>query len=392
MGRILIMNDLIRSIDKDELVARAVFFSDDDRSLDFDGIASDSKENIHVIVIGIDRRMLFMLRQAALLAHYINFDDETGANRTVLTLIDPSAKDNEDLKATKIKVDSKVCLGNLTKECPWSYGMLDGEKVCGNQKQSYIDIDLRIIGLGAATMDKLIVKLLKEGELQRITVIAYKDVLESMEMSDAEINKKYFQLYEVPRTDISQDKVEQYMDLCAAKKINAVYHFSNYLGDIKAGDIDNVKRYSKAVKLFIENANKSYFDKRWNELTDLSLALSNVYCSDGIKPKIRGLECGNNKKLGVIIPKYLKLLARCEHTRWNVEKLILGFRAWSAQEAYEYEFLYGSEARDYKNRKKKEEQAHIDICSNRTLRRIDVESVKYDNFMMLAIPYILCGM
>ena len=83
------------------------------------------------------------------------------------------------------------------------------------------------------------------------------------------------------------------------------------------------------------------------------------------------------------------LFAKCEHTRWNVEKLILGFREWNAREAYEYEFLYGSEAKDYKDRKKIEERAHIDICSSRTLRRIDLESVKYDNFFMLAIPYIV---
>lgn len=382
------MNDFIHEIDKDELVARDVFLGKGQSPLDFDGIASDSKENVHVIVIGTDRRMLFMLRQAALLAHYVNFDDETGANRTILTLIDTSAKGIEDLEATKAKVDGECYLGNLTKECPWCYGMWDGEKVCGNQKQSYIDIDLRIVGLGVATMDELMAKLLKEGKLQRITVIAYKDVLESMKVGVSGVQKGCFQRYEVPKGNVSQESVEQGIDLNAAKKINAVYHFSNYLGDIKAGDIDNVKRYLKTVKLFVEYANESYLNKKWNELNKIELVLSNVYCADGMLSKKRGLECGENGKLENVIPENLKSLARCEHARWNVEKLILNYRAWSAQESYEYEFLYGSEAADYKEVRKKE-NAHIDICSNRTLRRIDIASVKYDNFMMLAMPYIL---
>ena len=130
-------------------------------------------------------------------------------------------------------------------------------------------------------------------------------------------------------------------------------------------------------------------EKIWDKQEDIRLVLSNVYCADGIQPKIRGFKFDTPKELQEIVCSNLKQFAKCEHSRWTVEKLILGFREWNAQESYEYEFLYGSEAKDFKDRKKKEESAHVDICCNRTLRRIDLESVKYDNFLMLAIPYII---
>ncbi|MDY3670467.1 MAG: hypothetical protein SO050_04910 [Prevotella sp.] len=384
------MDNLISRIDKDELTARIVTLEHHQAApLDFDGILPDSKDHVHVVVIGTDRRMIFMLRQAALLTHYLNFDDETGANRTMLTLIDTSAANNDELKATKARVDGAGYLSNLTKLCPWRYGMWHGNQMSGNQAHSYLDIDLRIIGVPMEALNDYMTELLRDGERQRITVIAYKDILESIRVNNEDIHTKYFQKYEVPRKDVLFADTDRIMNLKVAKKINAIYHFSNYLGDIRACDIDNVNRYSQAIKIFATYTKDKDLDERWDKLKDLPLILSNVYCADGIQSKIRGFKCKTPKELQKIISNHLKLFAKCEHTRWNVEKLILGFREWNAREAYEYEFLYGSEAKNYKDRKKIEERAHIDICSSRTLRRIDLESVKYDNFFMLAIPYIV---
>lgn len=382
------MNNLISRIDKDELAARVVFLGNVNRPLDFDGIKPDCKDHVHVVVMGADRRMLFMLRQAALLAHYLNFDDETGINRTVLTIVDTSAENTDELIATKSRIDSADCLSNLTKVCPWSYEMWHGKKKSGNQARSYIDIHLRIVGLGNMSTNDFVVELLNAERHQRVTIIAYKDILENLKVSNKDIHTNYFQMYEVPRGDVTCVDEDEIMHLKVAKKISAIYHFSQYLDDIKACDIDNVYRYAQAIKIFAKYAKGKDLDECWNKQEDLRLILSNVYCADGIQPKIRGFKCATPKELLKTVSSHLKQFAKCEHTRWNVEKLILGFREWNAQESYEYEFLYGSEAKDYRDRKKKEESAHIDICSNRTLRRIDLESVKYDNFFMLAIPYI----
>ena len=272
------MDNLISRIDKDELTARIVTLEHHQAApLDFDGILPDSKDHVHVVVIGTDRRMIFMLRQAALLTHYLNFDDETGANRTMLTLIDTSAANNDELKATKATVDCAGYLSNLTKLCPWRYGMWHGNQMSGNQAHSYLDIDLRIIGVPMEALNDYMTELLRDGERQRITVIAYKDILESIRVNNEDIHTKYFQKYEVPRKDVLFADTDRIMNLKVAKKINAIYHFSNYLGDIRACDIDNVNRYSQAIKIFATYTKDKDLDERWDKLKDLPLILSNVY-------------------------------------------------------------------------------------------------------------------
>ena len=83
-------------------------------------------------------------------------------------------------------------------------------------------------------------------------------------------------------------------------------------------------------------------------------------------------------------------LALCEHSRWNVERLILGYRPYSFQEHLEIEDLFGDEQAAYRKRLKND-GVHMDLCSYKNLRRIDPGNIKYDYFLMLAIPYILAA-
>ena len=108
-------------------------------------------------------------------------------------------------------------------------------------------------------------------------------------------------------------------------------------------------------------------------------------------------------------------LAISEHTRWNVEKLILGFRPMNDKERNRYESLMGEQRKAYKKLLKTEpdkllekfhddysteifvdrtgcehiDPSHCNLCSFKDLRRIDPDNRKYDSFLMLAIPKIL---
>lgn len=81
-------------------------------------------------------------------------------------------------------------------------------------------------------------------------------------------------------------------------------------------------------------------------------------------------------------------LARCEHSRWNVEKLIMGFSPLKPEDWYKIESCFGKERRNLIKRLKKAGR-HIDICSYRGLRRVNPEDMKYDFFLILAMPQIL---
>ena len=84
-------------------------------------------------------------------------------------------------------------------------------------------------------------------------------------------------------------------------------------------------------------------------------------------------------------------LSRSEHERWVVEKLIMGYRPLNNAEWLKYESLFDDARKAYCKKLKSNaaDPAHIDLCSYRDLRRINPDDMKYDSFLMLAIPKIL---
>jgi hypothetical protein len=70
----------------------------------------------------------------------------------------------------------------------------------------------------------------------------------------------------------------------------------------------------------------------------------------------------------------------------------MGYRPLNDQERIDDERTFGSKnlkkQRDVIKRRP-EDPAHIDLCSYKNLRRIDPENMKYDTFLMLAVPEIL---
>lgn len=59
--------------------------------LDHEGVAVDSSKYIHLIVIGMNRMGTALAKEAAYLMHFLNFDEDTGKNRTRITFIDDNA-------------------------------------------------------------------------------------------------------------------------------------------------------------------------------------------------------------------------------------------------------------------------------------------------------------
>ena len=123
--------------------------------------------------------------------------------------------------------------------------------------------------------------------------------------------------------------------------------------------------------------------------------LSNVLCADCFTTRLKSV-CKNfeellekNEKMVLgEVQKNLQVLAQCEHARWNVEKLILGFSPLSLEERWEDAQNFGS-ARKVFRKKLKDKGHHIDLCSYQDLHRIDPANMKYDCFLNLAMVRIL---
>ena len=132
---------------------------------------------------------------------------------------------------------------------------------------------------------------------------------------------------------------------------------------------------------------------------DLSIVkekLSCIFCADCFNSRCIGIQRSSKdveKIDNVLWEQYNEALSKSEHSRWVVEKLIMGYNPLNAQQRFIDESLFydKKKRKEYRNSLKKEPHnpAHIDLCSYADLRRIDPASLKYDSFLMLAIPKIL---
>ena len=141
-------------------------------------------------------------------------------------------------------------------------------------------------------------------------------------------------------------------------------------------------------------------EKRRGNLTKVKESLSNLFCADCFESRKKGIEKWREKeqkksdekvKTEDAWEKFNMALSQSEHERWVVEKLIMGYRPYSDQERFQYESLFGEERKAFRKKLKNNasDPAHVDLCSYRDLRRISPDDLKYDSFLMLAIPKIL---
>ena len=318
-------------------------------------ISPMTKDHLQVSVIGDSPMMLSVVRQVALSAHYANFD-ETLQNRTVITL----ASKNKQI-VQELQKEEYLC--NLPNYCKLS--------VFGSEPKnsdSHIDIELRIVE-----------ECQKDG--QKGTIVLSED------------DVKVF-LASKPEEEIHG------IDTRKAVLTDRMYSLGSWIDNLPAEDIHCADRYALALDVFQHSLLRRPMTplvapKRWEtDLTAVKNGLSNVFCSDCFESRLAGvIQYGLSK--GINEKKAWKecneALSKSEHGRWVVEKLVMGFRPINERERFHDECLLESEKIPYRSQLKKNPQdpAHIDLCSYAELRRINPNDLKYDSFLVLAIPEIL---
>lgn len=325
-----------------------------------------SSEHLHVIVDGDSLLLLSALRQTALQAHYINFEEEDALgrrvcrNRTVITLV--SQRKADDLLRDLFREEY---LGQLLSVARYS---LFGEV---HNEDSYLDIEIEIV---------------KDVPPEKADAIVY-----------TEEEMKAFPASRDPETVFS-------IDTRKAVLANRVYTLGAVIDNIPHEDINGAGRYSRALDTFqyrvLDKAKGvRLVDSRWESSRAAARnGLSNVICTDcfesrelAIRRQCPDYDSLDKKERAALWEKNSYALSVSEHCRWTTEKLILGFRPFSLEERCLYESHFGSARASFCRQAKNaaESPSHVDICSYRRLRLLDPASLKYDTFLMLAIPLIL---
>lgn len=306
-------------------------------------IGPKSHECLHVAVLGDSPLMLSVVRHVALYSHYVNYDERL-LNRTVITLESKNRDIVEELKKDEY-------LYNLLDFCKHS---VHGEKPVN--ADSYIDIELQVVEQWQA--DDTAIRM-SEKDVQKVLV--------------------------------SKPKEEVFgIDTRKAVLAHRMYDLGALIDNLPGDDIHCAGRYALALDVFKHKLRKRIKpmikEDEWKKgQIAVRNGLSDIYCSDCFESRMKGMQSvGSWEDCNLAI-------SNSEHLRWVVEKLILGFRPLTEQERLRDEQLFGSAKKQYRNQLKNDPSimAHVDLCSCVDLRRINPDDMKYDSFLMLAIPRIM---
>lgn len=95
-----------------------------------------------------------------------------------------------------------------------------------------------------------------------------------------------------------------------------------------------------------------------------------------------------------VIQSHASIVAKCEHNRWNIEQLLMGFTPMKSADDEQFRILV-AENDEEKIKKKKSElkessaKVHPNICDFEHLNMVDPGAKKYDYALNVAIPDIL---
>lgn len=337
-----------------------------------EGIKKDADDYVHLVIVGMTRMGTALATQAALMAHYPNFVEK--GIRTKITLIDENADKEKNFYIDRY--DRLFALSN------WSYKeMVRSESGKDELKTVFTHTPMELEHLGGDFLDvewEFIQGSVAQLELQKyiedcaskthkMTIAICKD--EPSRCLAAALNLEW-KIYEKAMQVLVYNRYDD--ALIKQLKNEGKYGVSSPFKN-------KIKAFGMASKCFRKNIledsdklskefHRVYMNDENAEIKKLTDYWSNVYVSNSLWTKLRCVKIENEK----IVDKDKEILIKVEHNRWNVEKLIMSYRHLTKEEQDR-----AKEDKEVKNQLKRE-MAHLDICSNKRLRKIDEGAISYD--------------
>ena len=426
--------------------------------LDGTGISSTSKNHVHLVVVGMSKMGIAMAIQAAQVAHYPNYssgrkdeDDnvlrEPSPNRTRITFIDNDAENEMNFFKGRFQnlfalsrsryIDASDKDYNANE--PWEDAMtLDN---CKYKKQGANFIDIEWEFIKGNVQSPAVMKYLKDSADQAsclhenkslLTIaichpLAHEAIAAALYMpSEIYDNALQILVYQREASDIvynlsNKDGVYthkryeklrpfgmQYADFTMNKENYYRSQLCNYVYQLMFDDkIDNRHIPNILSNMKISQRTEEHMKKArdsWKVLPIFN-KWSNRYLSNSFETKLRSINASftditlHYDLICELFEKNKIEMAECEHNRWNMQQLLMGFRAYKDDELEEFESLrkksgLSNEAKvafkEFKNKMKNSpEKVHLNICSISMLHKLDKDAEEYDEVFNASIPAIL---
>ena len=333
-------------------------------------LAPSDDAHLNIVLLGDSPLVLSLARQAALLSHYLNFDEKTGANRTLITIVSSNPHIVDELKKEEYLCHlldySKLTIGAEVANC-----------------DSFVDIEFEIKSQWAEEDVQPYSACRSGGHTVHRYVFGEDDVNSFCKSMPEE---RIFTI-----------------DTRKARYASRMYDLGAEINNLPYEDIHSVKRYALALDVYqygkLKEKAERFVNEKWEDIEnqqEVLLGVFNIFCSDCFMIRYNSLKpCwkGDRKSRRQVWEDHYDALSKSEHSRWVVEKLILGYLPYDRQDHLLDESLAACPRERSRRRHLLKNNwtcpRHIDLCSFDDLRRIDPDNMKYDSFLVLGIPQIL---
>lgn len=365
------------------------------------GISPKDEKFVHLVFVGTTNFAVSFAMEAAHLLHFPNFDEEKSGPKTRITFIELNSDRERDLFKTRNRHFFEVQDNFLDVEFEFIQGNVFSDKVqslirnWATDKKQYLSIFLAladqrnnfIMGMNMPdeVYENAIPIFIRQDRADNFVTNLRKADNEEFDYCTIENDKpvttkrkgRYAHIYPFGMDDMAYCSDE--VSFRRAKLINYLYRTADY----------DTSHFTNQLILDAtpEDIIWADADRYWRELT-VALKWSNLYCAYSIPCKLdslramRGLDPEDNSHdLNPLNDEEIEKLARVEHNRWNVEKLLMGYRKAKENEDY---YRHPNFAKDLKKNKKL--FIHHDIRPFSELpeptQQLDYEIAKY-------IPWLL---
>ena len=317
--------------------------------LDRDGITASTEQYVHLVIIGMTPMGSTLAIEAAHIAHYPNF--VTKGKRTKITLVDVEARREMDYMTS--------CFNRFFDQCDYTYMEVEnGRKVYEekfnsvNPEGSFLDLEFEFIKSNVAD-DYMRAKLAEwaDDKEQILTVVvcfkqSARNIATALYMPDKVYENEIVLLVKQNTTGelLNLVRIDQSSD---DKRIGEFVKYRNIQPFGMQNDgykVDEMiehwaKRINYLYTYYYDNDRipdaypQDTVDSLWNNLS-VSDKWSSVFNALTIPGKLRsiGIDFRNKNGRRELTEQELDILSRVEHNRWNVDKLLAGFRPTNAEE------------------------------------------------------------
>lgn len=408
----------------------------------YKGIKFDSPQHVHFIVIGMSKMGIAMGTQALFQAHYPNFANEkVGGPRSRITFIDANAEQEmlfyKGRYATLFElarhryIDANTCAKS---ELESNYGWVDPTEL-SNYKwahlskagKNFLDVEIEFVkGELESEGVREYLRQVTADKNSKVTIaiclpLTHQAVAAALYMPQQVYDSvQEIWVYQREAADIirnlTHDKADNpYNKLKPFGMLYGEYIDSRtyYLKSLIVNELYNLRKNTSCLVNLDMGKKNLYKNLRtsWNKLT-VEKKWSNKYFSDLIYQKIRsimpyvsdeaarggyGNEIYSQSDWQACLEKALEHapgLDQCEHNRWNIQQLLLGFIPADKEIDEKVQNKNGGLTNDELKKYKKDlkspkNKVHYCICDFDHIDKVDAEAKEYDEMLNNGIPLIL---